>query len=147
VSSTCCSPNCHAYVQQDFGCVHLQPHGRPHLPRAAVIVCGGRQGARAIQRREAHLQIRVIADNDQSESQGSDIAQLRSAGVPVRTDKSPAHMHHKFAVLDSVCLLNGSFNWTRGASNDNNENIMAIGAPKLVAAYAKEFERLWAKFE
>lgn len=95
----------------------------------------------------AGVKIRVIADNDQSESQGSDIAQLRSAGIPVRTDKSPAHMHHKFAVLDSVCLLNGSFNWTRGASSDNNENIMAIGAPKLVAAYAKEFERLWAKFE
>jgi mitochondrial cardiolipin hydrolase len=50
---------------------------------------------------------------------GSDIGRLRNAGVPVRVDRVPAHMHHKFVVLDNRFLLNGSFNWTRSAVLDN----------------------------
>ena len=49
-------------------------------------------------------------------------------------------------MLDGVCLLNGSYNWTRSAASENNENIMAVGNAALVQAYAVEFERLWAKF-
>ena len=27
------------------------------------------------------------------------------------------HMHHKFAIFDGERLINGSYNWTRGAAN------------------------------
>jgi len=41
------------------------------------------------------VRVRVITDNDQAANTGSDIARLRSAGVPVATDADTAHMHHK----------------------------------------------------
>ena len=48
--------------------------------------------------------------------QGSDIQRLAQEGIEVRTDADPKlHMHHKFAVIDNIVLLNGSFNWTRQA--------------------------------
>ncbi len=47
-------------------------------------------------------------------------------------DVSPFFMHHKFAVLDGTLLLNGSFNWTKNASQNNNENIMITNNPYVL---------------
>lgn len=55
-------------------------------------------------------------------------------------------MHHKFAVFDGGRLLAGSYNWTRGAANVNYEDLIDTTDSHLVAAFAAEFERLWAKF-
>ena len=54
-------------------------------------------------------------------------------------------MHHKYAIFDAKWLLNGSYNWTRGAARDNQENCVVTDDPKLLAAYAAAFERLWAE--
>jgi cardiolipin hydrolase len=98
--------------------------------------------------------VRVISDNEKCHDAGSDIHKLKAAGVPVKLDdaRGPAdhgltgHMHHKFAVFDGVRLLNGSYNWTRGAADMNYENITDTTDPKLVAAFAAEFKRLWNRF-
>jgi phosphatidylserine/phosphatidylglycerophosphate/cardiolipin synthase-like enzyme len=90
--------------------------------------------------------LRVLTDNEKAEDLGSDIEQLRQAGVALRVDDSPAHMHHKFAVADRAVLLNGSFNWTRSASLYNEENFILSGDPRLITAFSKEFERLWQQF-
>merc|ERR1711916_169815 len=65
------------------------------------------------------LDVCVITDNDTSVATGSDIGDLREDGIEVRTDDNEFHMHHKFAVLDNTVLVNGSYNWTRGASQKN----------------------------
>lgn len=65
--------------------------------------------------------VRIISDDDKQFDEGSDIHALREAGVPLRIDDSPFHMHHKFALVDGAWLLNGSFNWTRSASVNNEE--------------------------
>ncbi|WP_137974238.1 phospholipase D-like domain-containing protein [Pseudomonas sp. F(2018)] len=90
--------------------------------------------------------VRVISDNDKQFDEGSDIQHLLAQGVPLRIDDSPFHMHHKFALFDGRVLLNGSFNWTRSASTSNEENLLVIDHPQLLAAYAAEFEQLWARF-
>jgi phosphatidylserine/phosphatidylglycerophosphate/cardiolipin synthase-like enzyme len=43
-------------------------------------------------------------------------------------------------------LINGSFNWTRGAATTNCENLAILNAKPLVHAYQQEFDRLWAAF-
>ena len=48
------------------------------------------------------------------------------AGVPVRTDRARAHMHHKFCVIDNSLLMTGSFNWTASAVKFNQENLMVL---------------------
>ncbi len=92
------------------------------------------------------VSVRVITDDDKSGDRGSDAALFEREGIPIATDRSPNHMHHKFAVFDGVRLVTGSFNWTRSASRGNNENLLVTTEPRLTGPYRKEFERLWAEY-
>jgi phosphatidylserine/phosphatidylglycerophosphate/cardiolipin synthase-like enzyme len=56
-------------------------------------------------------------------------------------------MHHKFAVFDGSLALTGSYNWTRGAARDNEENLVISDAPRFVEAFQGEFERLWRQLD
>jgi cardiolipin hydrolase len=105
---------------------------------------------------EAHkraVNVRIITDNDKCLDLGSDVHHLREAGIPVKFDDvhdgrvpGGGHMHHKFAIFDGTRLLNGSYNWTRGAANVNYENLVDTADAKLIAAFSAEFERLWNRF-
>lgn len=92
------------------------------------------------------VRVRIISDNDQSKTQGSDVERLRAAGIPVALDADQYHMHHKFAVLDSRMIANGSFNWTRQAVLFNQENVVLSDNPALVAQFCRQFEILWRKY-
>ncbi len=92
------------------------------------------------------VKIQIISDNDKALDEGSDVDYLIAQGIDVRMDDTPNHMHHKFALIDGHTLVNGSFNWTRSASDYNQENILVTNEPLLVAAYKSEFERLWKRF-
>lgn len=96
--------------------------------------------------RNAHdrgINIRIITDDDKSMDLGSDVDNLAAYGIRVITDDSPNHMHHKFAVFDQKTLLNGSFNWTRSASAQNEENIIVTDNATLVSAFCRQFNHLW----
>ena len=92
------------------------------------------------------IRVRLITDNDKSLDEGSDVNHLMAEGVDIRMDNSPNHMHHKFALIDQRILINGSFNWTRSATEYNQENILVTDEQGLVAAYLREFESLWEEF-
>jgi len=100
------------------------------------------------------VKVRIISDNEKWHDLGSDIQQFREAGIAVKVDDihnhadpgQNGHMHHKFAIFDGIRLVNGSYNWTRGAANANFENIIDTADAKLLAAFAAEFERLWNRF-
>ena len=91
------------------------------------------------------VSVRIITDNDKANDLGSDIAQLAGAGVPVKVDRTPYHMHHKFAIIDGAYLLNGSYNWTRSAADQNEENLVETGETALIAQFQAKFDELWAK--
>ncbi len=98
---------------------------------------------------EAHtrgVKLRVLSDNDKRFDTGSDIVRLHRAGVTVRLDDTPFHMHHKFALFDGRILANGSFNWTRSATAQNEENLVVTDDPALVGWFAARFEALWEAF-
>ncbi|AMV28555.1 Phospholipase D precursor [Gemmata sp. SH-PL17] len=98
--------------------------------------------------------VRVITDNEKQHDAGSDIQKFREAGIAVKTDDMHGHadtglnghMHHKFAIFDGTRLLNGSYNWTRGAADLNFENIVDTADASLIAVFAAEFARLWSRF-
>jgi phosphatidylserine/phosphatidylglycerophosphate/cardiolipin synthase-like enzyme len=89
--------------------------------------------------------VRLITDNEKVFDRGSDVIALRAAGVPVRVDQSAAHMHHKFALFDQRWLLNGSYNWTRSASDHNEENLVLSNDPALLRQFGAAFEALWSR--
>src|SRR5262245_30635558 len=90
--------------------------------------------------------VRVVTDDEKANDPGSDALRLAGAGVAVRVDASPFHMHHKFAIFDGEVVISGSYNWTVSAARNNEENLIVTGDRRMVAAYESEFERLWAKF-
>ena len=52
-------------------------------------------------------------------------------------------MHHKFAIFDASLLLNGSYNWTRSAAENNEENFIITDQPVLISVFHQQFEKLW----
>ncbi len=99
---------------------------------------------------EAHRRgvvVRLITDNDKRNDTGSDVDRLAREGLEVRVDRTEAHMHHKFAIADGALLLNGSFNWTRSASQVNAENVMVTSEAAAVLAFKRQFDRLWVSLE
>jgi mitochondrial cardiolipin hydrolase len=87
--------------------------------------------------------VRLISDDLKATDTGSDVDRLRHAGVAVRVARSRYHMHHKFAIFDRRLLLNGSFNWTRGAAMNNAENFVLLSDRRLLGQFQDEFELLW----
>ncbi|MCA9527386.1 MAG: endonuclease [Myxococcales bacterium] len=94
-------------------------------------------------RRGVH--IRIVTDDDKALDRGSDIADLERAGIPVRVDRSPSHMHHKFALFDGRTLASGSYNWTRSAFLENQENLIVTNHPQLLRQFQAEFDGLWGR--
>ena len=91
------------------------------------------------------VEVIVITDNDKMADIGSDVSQLAKAGIETYIDRTDNHMHHKFAVVDSVWVMSGSFNWTRSASRYNHEDLTVTNAPEVVRAFDDEFARLCPK--
>jgi mitochondrial cardiolipin hydrolase len=92
------------------------------------------------------IQLRVLTDDDKSADLGSDIGRLRDAGITVCQDRSPWHMHHKFAIFDGARVLTGSYNWTRGAAESNEENLLISDDANLVRQYQSVFDNLWCNW-
>lgn len=92
------------------------------------------------------IKVRIVTDDEKARDVGSDVIQLARAGIPVLVDDSPYFMHHKFAIFDDGVMLTGSYNWTRGAADNNEENLILSNDRRLLTAFRGEFERLWRKF-
>lgn len=90
--------------------------------------------------------VRILSDDHKVHDAGSDVLRLRDRGLDVRLDDTAFHMHHKFALFDGQRLASGSFNWTRSASEGNEENLVVTDDLRLVRAFAAHFEGLWQKF-
>ena len=89
------------------------------------------------------VNIRVITDNDKALDPGSDVDRMNSLGIPLRVDKSPHHMHHKYAIFDKTTTLTGSYNWTRSADHHNEENFLISDDPSITRPFVGHFEKLW----
>ncbi len=89
--------------------------------------------------------VRVISDNEKMYDKGSDVQYLADKGLAVKIDRSPYHMHHKFAIFDNLRMINGSFNWTRSASHYNEEDITLTDDQRFIEPFRRRFEELWQR--
>jgi mitochondrial cardiolipin hydrolase len=91
------------------------------------------------------VRIRVISDDEKANDLGSDIDALQAAGIPVRMDNDPNHMHHKYAIFDQEVVVTGSYNWTRSAAQGNEENIVLLPDQSILCRFQHHFEELWTQ--
>lgn len=90
--------------------------------------------------------LRVLADEKANSTQYTAVTFLANQGVPVRLNRRYSIMHHKFAVIDNQSVQTGSFNYSAAADKRNAENVIYLrNSPETAAAYAQEFNRLWAE--
>jgi phosphatidylserine/phosphatidylglycerophosphate/cardiolipin synthase-like enzyme len=140
----------HAYFSPGDQCldaiVTLLRHSRRTADICVFTITDDRVSEEILNAHRRSVCVRIITDNEKAEDQGSDIGRFEAAGIVVRVDQSSCHMHHKFAIVDGKTLLTGSYNWTRGAARDNEENLIVTDDPRLVSSYSETFERLWTQF-
>jgi mitochondrial cardiolipin hydrolase len=98
-----------------------------------------------LQKQRQGVKVRIITDNDKCYDMGSDIGELCKAGINVRVDRSPYHMHHKFAIIDAKTLITGSYNWTRSAAAHNHENLIITDNKEFLKSFNTQFEKLWSE--
>nr|AWH61374.1 putative zucchini [Actinia equina] len=91
--------------------------------------------------------VRILTDDEQMGSSGSQIQKFREQGIRVRHDLSSFFMHHKFVIIDNCLIANGSFNWTRQAVTGNRENVVITNEAQIVKAFSEEFEKLWIEYD
>lgn len=98
-----------------------------------------------IEAAERGVEVQALLESSQSDNQGSDAARLALAGVEVVTDGNPGNMHHKVIVLDRSIVVSGSYNFSRSAEEQNDENLLIVSSAELAEQYLLEFSRLKAQ--
>ncbi|UII26122.1 phospholipase D-like domain-containing protein [Fulvivirga maritima] len=90
------------------------------------------------------LVIKIVLDNNQS-NYYLPFKKLVDIGAVVRMKKvksSYGSMHSKYCIIDEASLISGSYNWSKNARNNNEENIIYTEDPQLVAQYSDKFNQL-----
>lgn len=116
---------------------------RSNLDCCVFTITDDRISDRIVAAHRRKVRVRIISDDDKAADLGSDVSRFLGAEIAVRVDRTPRHMHHKFALFDDELLLTGSYNWTRGAADQNLENFIVTDDGALVMAFRQEFDRLW----
>lgn len=92
----------------------------------------------------AGVEVRGVMDGGQAGNLGSRHQELLQAGVDVRLDGNADRMHHKVIVIDGMWVITGSYNFSRSAETQNDENLIVLRDTAAAAAYLSEFERVFS---
>ncbi|MGB9631254.1 MAG: phospholipase D-like domain-containing protein [Candidatus Methanodesulfokora sp.] len=100
-------------------------------------------GDALIEAKKRGVVIRVIFERSQV-NQWSEYSRLKSEGIQVMLDENDAYMHNKFMVIDGKVVLTGSYNYSKQADTQNDENLIVIEDGKVARAYEDEFNEMWS---
>jgi phosphatidylserine/phosphatidylglycerophosphate/cardiolipin synthase-like enzyme len=93
------------------------------------------------------VEVMVVFDKQQAGSQYSVYDNLKALKFDVRVDGHSDYMHNKFAVIDGKTVVTGSYNWSKHATDGNDENFVVITSGFIAALYEQEFQEIWDEGE
>jgi phosphatidylserine/phosphatidylglycerophosphate/cardiolipin synthase-like enzyme len=96
-----------------------------------------------LERGQAGVEVRGVIERDQASNPGSDYQRFLQAGLDVRLDSNPRNMHHKVIIIDDSILITGSYNFSRSAEEDNDENVLILYDVRVSEEYLIEFTRIF----
>lgn len=70
---------------------------------------------------------------------------LEYQGVDVLKDGNKYKLHHKVFLIDTLCVITGSFNPTEGGDTKNDENLLIICDKEIAMKFKEEFDRVYAE--
>ncbi len=86
------------------------------------------------------VKVGVILDKSQSTERYSSATFLLNSGIPVKIDARHAIAHSKVMVIDGETVITGSFNFTKAAEDNNEENLVVVNDKRLAEIYAKHWQ-------
>lgn len=92
------------------------------------------------------VKVRIITDKVQSagNTQKHAMNDLITLGIPIKIETHSGLMHEKMSIIDGKIATTGSYNYSKGASEDNDEMFVVINEPWFAQVCKQEFERMWA---
>ncbi|HII16942.1 TPA: hypothetical protein HA361_03440 [Candidatus Woesearchaeota archaeon] len=88
-------------------------------------------------KKKKEIDVKIVLDND---NKGGHLSNIN--GV-IRFDNGNRLSHNKFCIIDNKRLITGSMNPTELGTKKNNNNLLILRSPTLIANYNAEFEELW----
>jgi len=97
-----------------------------------------------IEKHKEELDVKVIMDKSQAGSKWAVTEKLKEAGIPlvIKRGTKGGYMHIKALIADDM-VLTGSYNYSKSATNRNDENFLIIRDKDVVEAHLAKFNRLW----
>ncbi|MCE9632854.1 MAG: phospholipase D family protein [Methylophilales bacterium] len=114
----------------------VQAFSFTHKDIAQALIAAYRRG----------VEVKLIADLEQSEHENDKVAQIAQAKIPVWLDGEHQSAHNKVMLIDvdmpQVVIITGSYNFTFAAQFKNAENVLLIrGNAKLAELYKQNWLR------
>jgi phosphatidylserine/phosphatidylglycerophosphate/cardiolipin synthase-like enzyme len=91
------------------------------------------------------VSIRIITDKQEAatKAQKQELSLLKASGVPIRKNTHKGLMHMKVTIADGKVATTGSYNYSNGATFDNDEVFVVINDTKAAQDFESQFERMW----
>lgn len=89
---------------------------------------------------EKGLKVEVLLDRRMSKQQSSICQFLDEKNIFIYNGKGK--LHHKIIIIDQEIVITGSFNFSKNATDKNNENLVIVNDPEIAEIYLKEYQRL-----
>ena len=93
------------------------------------------------------VSIAGVFEQRNSTASWSQLPALHCAGADVRQDGNRYVLHHKVIIIDDHTVITGSFNFSRSAATNNDENIVIIRHAAIAELYLQEWQRIWDSAE
>jgi phosphatidylserine/phosphatidylglycerophosphate/cardiolipin synthase-like enzyme len=104
-------------------------------------------GQAVMQRAHAGVTVEGIFESRGSKTQYSELTAFYCDNLAVRTDGNPRTFHHKVFIIDDETVVLGSFNFSAGADEGNDENVLIVTNAEIAARYNAEFDKRWLEAE
>ena len=93
---------------------------------------------------KAGLTVEGVMDAGQVVSnQGTEYDPFKQAGLLVRKDGNEGLLHHKVFVIDGKIVAFGSYNFSKSAEENNDENLIIVYDEAIAQQFIQEFMRDW----
>lgn len=91
------------------------------------------------------VNVRIITDKTQAagKAQTEALKLLGSSGIPIKLNIHSGLMHIKMTISDNKVGTTGSFNYSKAASESNDEILMAVRNPDVAKNFAAQFDKMW----
>lgn len=92
------------------------------------------------------VKVRIITDKVQSAgaTQKHAMNDLITIGIPIKIETHSGLMHLKCSIIDGKVATTGSYNYSKGASEYNDEMLVVVNEEWFAQICQSEFNRLWA---